>query len=58
MIFKHNQNPKYIAYYLQTDDFFYEKRRYAHGAKVIDIAKKDIEKIKIPVPPPEEQAHF
>lgn len=55
MIYKHNENPKYIAYYLQTVAFFNEKRRYARGAKVIDISKKDIEKIKIPVPPLEEQ---
>ncbi|WGK70153.1 restriction endonuclease subunit S [Candidatus Haliotispira prima] len=51
IIFKHNENPKYIAYYLQTHAFFNQKKLYARGAKVIDISKKDIEKILIPIPP-------
>ncbi len=54
-IFKHNQNAKYIAYYLQTEAFFEQKRRIAHGTKVIEVSPKKLEKIKIPVPPLSEQ---
>ncbi|MFK7973905.1 MAG: restriction endonuclease subunit S [Rickettsiaceae bacterium] len=51
MIFKHNEHPKYIAYYFQTKNFFYQKRCFAQGTKVIDISKTNISKIKIPIPP-------
>ncbi|MDR0789795.1 MAG: restriction endonuclease subunit S [Bacteroidales bacterium] len=54
-IFKHKQNPKYLAYYFQTKDFFDQKRKVAKGTKVIEVAPKDLEKIKIPIPPIEEQ---
>jgi type I restriction enzyme S subunit len=57
-IFKHNQNPKYLAYYFQTKDFFDQKRRIAKGTKVIEVAPKDLGKIKIPIPPLEEQARI
>ena len=50
-VFKHNQNPKYIAYFFQTEAFFSQKKKYARGAKVIDIKAEDIAKITIPVPP-------
>lgn len=50
-IFKHNENPKYLAYYFQSREFFDQKKRYAKGAKVIDISAKDLAKINIPVPP-------
>lgn len=54
-VFKHNQNPKYIAYYFQTQMFAERKRKYARGTKVIDIKASDIGKILIPIPPKEEQ---
>ncbi len=50
-ILKHNQNPKYIAYYLQTASFFEQKRKIANGTKVIEVSPKKLEKIKLPVPP-------
>ena len=50
-ILKHNQNSKYIAYFLQTDDFFQQKRKIAHGTKVIEVTPSKLERIKIPVPP-------
>ncbi len=53
--FSHNENPKYIAYFLQTNDFFTQKQKYARGIKVIDIKISDLEKIVIPIPPIEEQ---
>ena len=54
-IFKHNENPKYLAYYTQTQMFFDEKRKLAKGTKVIDVSAKDLAKIKIPIPPLTEQ---
>jgi type I restriction enzyme S subunit len=44
---------KYFAYFSQTDEFADEKRKYAKGAKVIDVSAKDMAKIKIPIPCPE-----
>ena len=54
-IFKHKQNPKYIAYFFQTEEFFNQKKKYARGTKVIEIKTKDLEKIRIPLPPLAEQ---
>ena len=54
-VFSHQQNPKYISYFFNTDIFFQQKKKYARGAKVIDIKVADIAKIIIPVPPIEIQ---
>lgn len=54
-IFKHKENPKYLAYYTQTPIFFAEKKKLARGTKVIDVSAKDLAKIKIPIPPLAEQ---
>ena len=54
-IFKHNENPKYLSYYTQTQMFCNEKRKLAKGIKVIDVSAKDLAKIKIPIPPLTEQ---
>lgn len=54
-IFKPNEMilGKYFAYFTQTVEFSNEKRKYAKGAKVIDVSATDMAKIKIPVPCPE-----
>ena len=57
-IFKHRQNPKYLAYYFQTPTFFDQKKKYAKGAKVIDVSAKDLAKIKIQLPEMSEQARI
>ena len=54
-VFSHNENPKYIAYLLQTENFFQQKKKYARGVKVIDIKVADLGKIEVPIPPIEEQ---
>ena len=54
-VLKHDQNAKYLSYYLQTPQFFAEKKRHATGTKVIDVSAKSLAKIKIPVPPLEIQ---
>lgn len=55
VVFRHNINPKYVAYFFQTQTFFAQKKKYAYGAKVIDIKTEDLAKIVIPVPPLEVQ---
>lgn len=50
-IFKHNENPKFLAYYFQTEMFFVQKKKLAKGTKVIDVSAKDLAKIIIPIPP-------
>ena len=54
-IFSHNQNPKFLAYYLQTPMFFDYKRQNATGTKVIRVHGDKLGKFKIPIPPLEEQ---
>lgn len=54
-VFSHHENPKYIAYLMQTENFFQQKKKYARGVKVIDIKISDLEKIKLPIPSLEEQ---
>lgn len=51
VVFKHNENPKYIAYCAQTCAFQNEKKKYVYGVKVIDIKTENLAKIRIPVPP-------
>ncbi len=46
---------KFFAYYTQTSMFYKQKRKYAKGAKVIDVSAKDLSKIVFPVPPIEDQ---
>lgn len=46
---------KYFAYFTQTNEFANEKRKYAKGAKVIDISATDMAKIQIPIPCPGDQ---
>ncbi len=54
-IIRHTQNPKYLAYWFQTEDFFLQKKRLAHGTKVIEVTPKTLESITIPLPPLEIQ---
>ena len=43
----------YVAYFTQTPTFEKAKRKYAKGAKVIDVSARDMSKILIPIPCPE-----
>lgn len=54
-VFKHNENPKYIGYCFLTHDFFQQKKKYAYGAKVIDIKTEKLGQIKLPIPSPSRQ---
>jgi len=57
-VLKHDQDPKYLAYYLQTAQFHADKKRQATGTKVIDVSAKRLAKIRIPVPPLEVQTEI
>lgn len=54
-IISHNQNAKYLSYYFQTENFFKQKRKLAHGTKVIEVTPDHLTKIKVPIPKPEVQ---
>jgi type I restriction enzyme S subunit len=53
--YRHNLNPKYVAYFFQTEQFHKQKRSFITGAKVRRVNASKLEKIKIPIPSPEEQ---
>lgn len=55
MLFRHDENVKYLAYYFQTADFQFQKKKYITGTKVRRISKDNLAKIKIPIPSLEEQ---
>ena len=50
-IFSHNQNPKYIGYWYQSQAFFDQKKRKATGTKVIRVSKEAMADFLIPLPP-------
>jgi len=53
--YTHCLNPKYVAYFFQTEQFQKQKRPFITGTKVRRVNADDIAKIKIPVPSTEEQ---
>ncbi|MBD5470929.1 MAG: restriction endonuclease subunit S [Lachnospiraceae bacterium] len=54
-IIHHDQNPKFLAYYFYTEDFFKQKKKLAHGTKVIEVSPDKLNDIIIPLPSIEEQ---
>ncbi len=50
MLFRHEQNVKYLAYYFQTEAFKVQKRKYVNGIKVRRISKENLAKIVVPIP--------
>ncbi|OCA55124.1 restriction endonuclease subunit S [Photorhabdus namnaonensis] len=50
MLFRHDQDVKYLAYYFQTEAFQTQKRKYINGAKVRRVSKDDLAKIVVPIP--------
>lgn len=53
--YTHSLNPKYVAYFFQTEQFQKQKRPFITGTKVRRVNADDLGKIKIPIPSPEEQ---
>ena len=54
-IFRHNLDPKYVAYFFQTASFQAQKSRGITGTKVKRISGDSLGKVLIPVPPIEVQ---
>ena len=54
-IIHHNQNPKYLTYYFHSEMFAAQKRRLAHGTKVMEVTPNKLNDVKIPLPPLEVQ---
>lgn len=50
-IIHHNQNTKFLTYYFHTAMFHEQKRKLAHGTKVIEVTPNKLNGIKIPIPP-------
>lgn len=54
-IVKHKLEPKYLAYWFQSPSFATQKRALATGTKVIDVSARQLERVRVPVPPVEVQ---
>lgn len=54
-IIHHSLDPKYLAYFFHSQHFFNQKRRLAHGTKVMEVTPDTLKSIKLPVPPLEVQ---
>ena len=54
-IIKHNQNAKYLSYFFHSSMFFDQKKKLAHGTKVIEVTPSKLGDIEIMLPTIEEQ---
>ncbi len=54
-IISHNQNPKFLSYYFHSAMFFNQKKKLAHGTKVIEVTPSKLGDIVIMLPTIEEQ---
>ena len=54
-IIHHNQNAKFLTYYFHTSMFLEQKRKLAHGTKVIEVTPDKLNGVKIPLPSLAEQ---
>lgn len=50
-VIKHHEDPKFLAYWFQSESFFMQKKALATGTKVIDVSAKQLMKVLIPMPP-------
>ena len=57
-IVHHEQNPKFLAYYFHAQDFIKQKKKLAHGTKVIEVTPDKLNDIIVPLPSKEEQEHI
>ncbi|WP_198595928.1 restriction endonuclease subunit S [Vibrio tasmaniensis] len=54
MLFRHDQNVKYLAYCFQTSAFQTQKQKYISGAKVRRVSKDSLAKMYVPIPSPKD----
>ena len=57
-IIHHDQNAKYLVYYFHSQMFFAQKRKLAHGTKVIEVTPDALVDITLPLPPIEIQSEI
>ena len=57
-IIHHNQDAKYLAYYFHSSMFFAQKKKLAHGTKVIEVTPDKLNGVIVPVPPLEVQCEI
>lgn len=57
-IYHHSLNPRYVAYFFQTENFQSQKKPFVSGTKVMRISGENLAKIIIPVPPIEIQTEI
>lgn len=50
-ILKHDMNPKYISYFLRTENYHKQIKKYVSSGKICAISSEGIGKALIPVPP-------
>ena len=49
-IIKHKENPKFLSYYFQTNHFYKQKEKLAHGTKVIEVTPDTLNNVVVPIP--------
>ena len=54
-IIHHTLDPKYLVYYFNSTHFYSQKRKLAHGTKVIEVTPDKLNDVMLPVPPLEVQ---
>ena len=54
-IFSHSMNPKFVSYYMQTNAFRAEKAKHVARAKVKRVSGQSLARLRLPVPPHDEQ---
>ncbi|MCX8967129.1 restriction endonuclease subunit S [Erwinia psidii] len=52
MLFRHQQNVKYLAHFFRSEIFQTQKMKYITGAKVRRVSSADLAKFKTPIPCP------
>ena len=57
-IFKHNQNPKYLSYYLRSNNYHQQIRMGVVDGKICSISAKELGRTLIAVPSLEEQSRI
>lgn len=54
-IYRHSLDPKFVAYFFQSEQFQQQKKPHITGTKVRRLSGESLAKIRIPVPPTEIQ---
>lgn len=57
-IIHHTLNPKFLCYYFHTAMFYAQKKKLAHGTKVMEVTPDSLADLMIPVPPMEVQGEI